>query len=52
MVAESMMGLEDEISKGVLIREVKCYFGSNLFLSSVQQCILDMSSTELQDLFN
>lgn len=27
MVAESMMGLEDETSKGVLIREVKCYFG-------------------------
>lgn len=37
MVAEGMMGLEYETSWSVLIREVKCYFESNLFFLSVVQ---------------
>lgn len=53
MVAEGMMGLEYETSWSVLIREVKCYFESNLFfLSVVQLWLLDMSSIELEDLPN
>lgn len=53
MVAEGMMGLEYETSKGVLIREIKFYFASNLlFVCAVQLCLLDMSSTVLEDLYN